>query len=347
MATTRISDLIVPEVFEPYVADEIVRKLNLVQSGAVTRDGNLDRLLAGGGAVFNFPFYNNLAETGEVVASDDPSDVIVPEKVTASNLLVARCVRAVAWQVANLDELLTGSDPMAFIGSRVADFRIGALQKQFLAVVQGIFANNASATDSYHKQNDQRIDLSSANSGTYLKGTTDFNVNALIDAISLLGDAQDGFGMIMVHPLVFANMQKQDVIDTRIPSTAGAPTYYYNGYQIILNNDVPCTVTSGSAVCSTYIFGRDQFRLGFGSVDEPLAYEKNQAQGNGYGISTMYARWCNALAPKGYSYVGASTAVGGPSNASTSTNLANAGSWRRVAGDVRSCQMVELVTRES
>ena len=50
MATTRISDLIVPEVFENYVADEIVRKTNLVQSGAVTRDGNLDRLLAGGGA---------------------------------------------------------------------------------------------------------------------------------------------------------------------------------------------------------------------------------------------------------------------------------------------------------
>ena len=153
--------------------------------------------------------------------------------------------------------------------------------------------------------------------------------------------------MIMVHPLVFANMQKQDVIDTRIPSTASAPTYYYNGYQIILNNNVPVTVTSGSAVCSTYIFGRDQFRLGFGSVDEPLAYEKQQSQGNGYGVSTMYARWCNAIAPKGYSYVGASTAVGGPSNDATSTNLANAGSWRRVVGDVRGCQMVELVTRES
>ena len=130
MATTRITDLIVPEVFEPYVAEEVVRKLNLVQSGAVTRDGTLDRLLNGGGAVFNFPFYNNLAETGEVVATDNPADVITPEKVTANNLLVPRCVRAVAWQVADLDKMLTGSDPMAFIGSRVADYRVGALHRQ-------------------------------------------------------------------------------------------------------------------------------------------------------------------------------------------------------------------------
>lgn len=340
MPTTRLSDLIVPEIFEQYVADEITRKTNLIQSGVVSRSGKLDALLNGGGATFNFPFYNNLSDSGETIATDNPADIIVPNKNSASNLIVPRCVRTASWEVADLDELLTGSDPMAFIGSRVADYRLGRLQAQFLAVVKGIFANNATADDDYHDQNDQRLDISGA---SYSKGTTDFSVNALIDAISLLGDAQDGFGMIMVHPLVFANMQKQDVIDTRIPSTASAPVYYYNGYQIILNQDLP----HASGVCSTYIFGRDQFKLGFGSVKEPVAFEKHQAQGNGYGVTTMYNRWCNAFAPKGYSYVGGTTAVGGPSNEATSGNLASAGSWRRVAGDVRSVKMVELVTRET
>ena len=138
-------------------------------------------------------------------------------------------------------------------------------------------------------------------------------------------------------------MQKQDIIDTRIPSGASAPVRYYNGYQIILNQDLPNT----GGVYSTYIFGRDQFKLGFGSVKEPIAFEKHQAQGNGYGVTTMYNRWCNAIAPKGYSYVGSGFAVGGPANDTTSGALSTASSWRRVCGDKRSVKMVELVTRET
>lgn len=337
MPTTRLSDLIVPEIFEPYLADEITRKTNLIQSGTVVRDGKLDSLLNGGGASFNMPFYDNLTDAPESIATDNPSDTITPNKNTASNLVVHRCVRTSAWEVADLDEMLTASDPMGFIASRVADYRLGRLQEQFLSVVKGIFANNATASDDYHNQNDQRWVVSGT---TYSAGVTDFNVNHLIDAISLMGDAQDGLGMIMVHPRVFANMQKQDIIDTRIPSGASAPVRYYNGYQIILNNNMPVDQTG--KIFSTYIFGANQFKLGFGQVKDPVDAEKHQAQGNGYGVTTMYTRWCNAIAPKGYSFVGSPASVGGPSN----TEFATAGSWRRVVGDVRSVKMVELVTRE-
>lgn len=338
MATTRIQDLIIPEVFEPYLADEITRKTNLIQSGTVTRDSKLDSLLNGGGSSFNIPFYDNLSDTLESIATDNPADVIVPNKNTASNLVVHRCVRTSAWEVADLDEMLSGDDPMGFIASRVADYRLGRLQEQFLSVVKGIFANNATASDDYHSQNDQRLDISGA---SYSAGVTDFSVDALIDAISLMGDAQDGLGMIMVHPRVFANMQKQDIIDTRIPSGASAPVRYYNGYQIILNNNMPVDQTG--KIFSTYIFGQNQFKLGFGAVKKPLDVKEHPEQGNGYGVTTMYNRWCNAFAPKGYSFVATPSSVGGPSN----TEFETAGSWRRVVGDVRSVKMVELVTRES
>ena len=139
MATTRLQDLIVPEVYEGSQTDEITRKLNLIQSGTVARSEKLDSLLNGGGATFNFPFYNNLSDSGETIATDNPSDVIVPEKASASNLVVARCVRTASWEVADIDEMLTADDPMAFISSRTLDFRLGCLQKQFMSVVKGIF----------------------------------------------------------------------------------------------------------------------------------------------------------------------------------------------------------------
>lgn len=339
MPTTRIDDVIVPEIFEAYVADNVARKSNIIQSGVITRDGEIDDLLAGGGSVFTIPMWNDIGNSEETIATDNPADIIVPKKNTATSLQIPRCVRTVSWEVANLTKVLAGADPMAFIASRVSKYRTDRLQAQFLSIVKGIFANNATVTDDYHEQNDQRWDVSGS---AYSAGTTDFNVNHLIDAISLMGDAQDGFGMIMVHPLVYANMQKQDIIDTRVPSGADAPVRYYNGYQIILNNDLP----HANGVCSTYIFGKDQFRLGLGTAEDPIAVEKHQAQGNGYGVTTMYNRWSNAIAPKGYSYIGTGFAKGGPANDTTSGAFSTASSWRRVTGDVRNIKMVELVTRE-
>lgn len=343
MATTRIQDLIVPEVFASYVNDLQTRKLNIIRSGAVTVDSELSSYLNGAGSEFNFPFFGLLGETGEHIGSDDPNDRIVPEKVSAKNLKVARCIRTSAWQVANLDKILTAEDPMAYIGTQVADNRSGAFQRQFLSVCKGIFANNASASDDYHTQNDQRLDVSGV---SYSKGTTDFSASHLIDAISKLGDNQDGLGMIMVHSLVFANIQKQDLIDTRLPSDGSAPRYYYNGYEIIVNDLLPVTVTAGSAVCSTYIFGRDQFRLGFGNVDNPVDFDVDKFGGNGMGITTMFNKYCNAVAPRGYSYIGTGYGVGGPANADATGSFDKATSWQRVTSN-KNCKMIELVTRES
>lgn len=336
MATTRITDLIVPEVFEKYSADETTRKLNIVQAGVMSRDENLDTLLNGGGKTFNFPFYDVLTDTGEFVATDDPNDRLLPEKTSAKNLIVPACTRTCGYEVANLDKYLTGDDPMTYIVSKLSDKRMGLLQKQFLSVVKGIFANNATASDDYHSQNDQRLDISGS---SYSKGTTDFSVFALIDAIAKMGDAQDGLGMIMVHSLVFSNMQKQDIIATRLPSDGVAPTYYYNGYQIIVNDLLPHT----NGVCSSYIFGRDQFRLGFGSVTDPIADYRDELGGNGMGITTIVNRWRNAIAPKGYSFINNSLGdEGGPSN----TEFETAASWRRVCGSNKTTKMIELVTRE-
>ena len=45
---TRIEDVVVPEIFTPYVQQLTEQKSRIIQSGAVTRDGTLDNALAGG-----------------------------------------------------------------------------------------------------------------------------------------------------------------------------------------------------------------------------------------------------------------------------------------------------------
>lgn len=55
MASTRISDIIVPEVFFDYMAKDTMEKTELFRSGALRPDGELSAKLSGGGRTFNVP----------------------------------------------------------------------------------------------------------------------------------------------------------------------------------------------------------------------------------------------------------------------------------------------------
>lgn len=339
MATTRLADLIIPEIYNKYTADKVVTLTNLIQSGVIKRDATLDTLLSGGGSCFNFPLWNNLAEDNSNTASDDPQERLVPQKVTATNIVVPRCIRTHGWEVADIDEVLTNEDAMAYIAERDVQNRVILLQNQWLAVVKGIFANNATVTDAYHTQDDMRLDISSS---AYSAGTTDFSATALINALAKLGDHMDDDFVLMVHPLVYANMKKQDLITVLQPSEVGAkPISMYGNCPVIVNSKLPCT----SGVCSTYIFGKDQFKIGFGSPKVPVDYYEDKLAGNGYGITTMIVRWINAIAPNGFSFVG-TIGTKSPDDTANSNMLANANSWRRVA-ERQNIKMLELVTREA
>ena len=55
MAVTRISDVIVPEVFASYMFKDTTERTKLFQSGAMRMDSELAARLAGGGRTINVP----------------------------------------------------------------------------------------------------------------------------------------------------------------------------------------------------------------------------------------------------------------------------------------------------
>ena len=68
--TTRVSDIIVPEVFTPYTQNMTEEKSRLVQSGLLARSEALDNLLAGGGLTFQMPSFRDLDNDEERVSTD-------------------------------------------------------------------------------------------------------------------------------------------------------------------------------------------------------------------------------------------------------------------------------------
>lgn len=347
MAVTQIADVVVPEIFSPYVQQMTESKSRLIMSGAVVRDSALDADLAGGGVTFNRPSFKDLDDSTENVSTDNPASSSTPNKIGTATEIQVRLSRNNSWSSMDLAAALAGVDPMGAIASRVSDYWVRREQAAFVATMTGVFANNDAATDSYHTQYDMTHDVSGA---SFVDGVTNFSAEAFIDACLTMGDSMDALGMIMVHSVVYARMLKNNLIDF-IPdstnsnstpnagNTKGIPTFL--GRIVIVDDNVPFS----GGVFQSWLFGAGAVRNGRGSPKVPTEVEREAAAGDGGGQEILYNRveWC--LAPVGFAYIG-TPASGGPSNATTSNNLGNAGSWRRVFTERKQIKIARLITRE-
>lgn len=344
---TQVADVVVPEIFTPYVQQLTEQKARLIQSGAMVRDPAIDQLLAGGGLTFNVPSWRDLDDDDERVSTDsvpaeytggvaDPD----PKKIESDTEIAVRLSRNNSWSTADLAATLAGADPAGAIADRVAYYWARRLQAAFVATMKGIFADNdAAPAGTEHVQYDLTNDISG---GGYVAGVTDFSAEAFLDAALTMGDSQEGLTMVMVHSVVYNRMQKNNLIDF-IPDARGEvmiPTFL--GREVIIDDGVPAT----GGVYQSWMFGPGAVRLGMGSPKVPTEIERLAGAGNGGGAETLYNRVEWALHPVGHKYAGTAP-KGGPSNAATSNNLAHASSFQRVFPERKQIKIARLITREA
>ncbi|WAX22437.1 major capsid protein [Pseudomonas phage MiCath] len=343
MAVTQIADVVVPEIFSPYVQTLTKEKSRIIRSGAVVVDGGLSSLLGGGGFTFNDPSFKDLDQTAENVSSDDPGTNSTPDKIGTLTEIQVRLSRNMSWSSMDLSADLAGADPMNAIANRVANYWTLRLQKAFVATINGVFADNAAAPSGgdTHTQNDMTHNVSGS---AFVAGVTNFSAEAFIDATATMGDSMDELGMVMMHSLVYARALKNNLIDFISDSINGQavriPTFL--GRVVVVDDGMPRT----GGVFDTWLFGSGAVRTGMNSPRVPTEVDRAPSAGNGGGQETLYNRTEWIIHPNGHAFIGSSTASGGPTNANTAGNLANAGSWRRVFPERKQVQIARLITRE-
>ena len=340
MAITKITDVIVPEIFTPYVQNLTEEKIAFSLGGAVVRNPVIDNLLSGGGLTFNVPNWKDLTNDEENTVSDDETTLATPKKTGTFQEVAVRLSRHQAWSSMDLAAVLAGSDPMESIAQRVAYYWARRAQAAMIATLTGVFADNAAApSGSEHVQDDLTIDIKGA---SYTAGVTDFNAESFIDACTTLGDSAEDVTAVAVHSVVYSRMQKNNLIDF-IPDASGQimiPTYL--GRRVIVDDAMPAS----AGVYESWLFGSGVVQLGVGSPAVPTEIEREASAGNGGGQDILHNRvmWC--LHPTGHAYVGTAP-NGGPTNAATSNNLAAAGSWARRAPERKQVKLARLITREA
>lgn len=359
MAAVQVSDVIVPEVFTPYAQALTEEKARLIQSGVMVSSPLLNQLLAGGGKTFNVPSWGDLDasdSTGaENVATDDIADIQVasfesgtptdanrgdatPKKIATLKEVAARMVRNQSWSSTGLSRELAGDDPMAAIAGRVAYYWIRRLQRIFVSTWNGVIADNllAPGGSDTHTQYDLINDISGA---SFVDGVTNFSAEAFIDAATLMGDSQQNLTAVMVHSIVYARMQKNNLIDF-IPDARGEvdiPTFL--GREVIVDDGMPKT----GSVYDSWLFGPAAAQFGEAMDDVPTEVHRQALAGNGGGQEVLTTRRVYSIHPTGHAYVQGTIPDGGPSN----TNLAAAANWSRRYPERKQIKFAVLRTREA
>lgn len=342
---TSVADVIVPEVFSPYVQNTSMELSALIRSGAIVSSPVLSNLLAGGGLTFNEPFFKDLDNEEENTPVDDYTQLSAPKKITTSDEKQVRLNRNQSWSSTDLASQLAGADPMMAIANRVANYWSLRIQAAFVATITGIFADNdavPTGTDT-HDQYDMTQDVSDEGGGSYAAGSTDFSAEAFLDACQTMGDAMGNLTLVMVHSVVYTRMLKNNLIDFISDSVNGnaisVPTFL--GRRVVVDDGI----TNAAGVFHTWLFGAGAVQMGNYPPPVPTETERKPDAGVGGGQDILYSRQQWIMHPVGHAYIG-NAPKGGPKNTSGTAPLNAAASWSRVFPERKQIRIARLITRE-
>ncbi len=305
--TTRLADIIIPEVFTPYTNKKTMELSALFQSGIVVNDTSMNTLASAAATHVSMPFFGDLTGDAETVIEDAD---LTPGGISALQDVATIVRRARMWGSTDLAAALSGANPASIIGDLVASYWAREHQKELIAVLGGVFGAAS--------MSGLVADISGGAGAAAV-----WSGSAFVDACQKLGDAKENLNAIAVHSATESLLRKQDMIEYIPNSQGGMPIPYYQGKRLIVDDG--CPVSAG--VYTSYIFGAGALAFGNGSPAGFVPTEVARVATKGSGIDYLISRKTFILHPRGVKWLGGTVAN---AESATRAELATASNWVRV-----------------
>lgn len=297
MDITKIADVIVPELFNPYVVNRTMELSALIQCGIVTNNVEFDKLASEAARTHNMPFFEDLNGESEPVLEDKK---MTPDKIGSNKDVSTTIFRQKMWGASNLSAALAGADPMKAVGDLVAAFWARDMQKELIAVLTGVFGTVPASGDggtAETRMQDHILDLSAMTKAE----SKVISAAAILDACQLLGDAQSQLTGLAMHSATKTYLKKRELIETQRDSN-NVEFDTYQGRRVTVDDG--CPVDEGG-IYTTYLFGNGAVALGNGSPVGYVPTEMDRDKQTGAGVDYLINRRAYILHPRGIAYTGA------------------------------------------
>lgn len=334
MATTLVSDVIVPEIWVPYMREAATYKTALFRSGIIDyQDPELQQLVSGKGAsIINMPFWQPMS--GDAENLSDSSSLTPKAESTAQDKAVKH-FRGDARQWNLLSRFMSGDDPGQMIADKWAQWWAEDMQKnRLIPSLTGIFATTLASSHA--------LDVSIAD-GNNAAASNKIGNAAIRDSMFLLGDHWMDFDVIVMHSVPFKTLQDLDLITFEPISEQDLKIPTYMGRTVIVDDDCPVVAggTSGY-VYTSYIFQRGSVAFAEENLDMTVGPFGTAAFETDRDIlannTTMVTRRHFVMHPRGVAFTGT------PSGQSpTNAELEAGANWTKKYSD-KNIRIVQLKT---
>ena len=251
MATTKISDVIVPEVLSSMASAQISNYLDFETTGITSADyNNVD--IREGGNFAEVRFYNQLDATdADEVLEDDKS--LTPAKISTGKDIGVVCHRGKAWGSRDLAFILSGDDPQKEISKQIGKYWAQRISAALISVLNGNF--NASGP----------LGTGATYPHTYSVGVTTgakilFTHTNALATMNLLGDAMNDFDVIIMHSKVYTDLVTAKLTTWSLgfnpENTKVDGNDSYLGKKIIVSDKVPVDVSTPTYPIYTTYFAK-------------------------------------------------------------------------------------------
>jgi hypothetical protein len=346
MPVVQLADVIQPEFFSAYLAENSMTSTALYESGVLVANPLMEAEVSAGGNTVNVPFWGDLvspADPGGVdpnLSNDVPTALSTPNKITAHNQVVRKSYLNNSWGAMSFAGELAGSDPINRIAERILSYWNRTYEYRLIQSLIGIALSNAA-----NNASDMVVDISAATvaAPVTINGTQytspNFTRNAVIDAAGTIGDRQQDFKAIAMHSSVYREASKNNEIEFIRDSDNNIMFSTYAGMAVIQDDSLAMAAGKYMSV----IFGPDA--VGFASGDPATGFGteawRYPDQGMGGGASVLFSRRNSIIHPLGFTFTGTNVAGASPASA----ELALAANWTRVAFARKSIPLCFLLTK--
>lgn len=294
MAITKIADVIVPELFNPYVINRTMELCALVQSGIIVNSPEFDKLASEAARTHNMPFFEDLTGDSEPTLEDKK---MTPAKIGSNKDVSTTILRQKMWSSTNLAASLGGSDPMKAIGDLTASYWARDMQKELIALLTGIFGTyTPDGGTETTPMKDHILDITKQSSAA----AKNISAAAFIDACQLMGDAQRLLTDVVMHSATKAYLKKNNLIQTERDST-DVEFDRYQGRRVTVDDGCP---VNKDGTYTTYLFSQGAIALGNGNPVGHVATEFDRDKQTGGGIDYLINRKAYILHMRGVAYTG-------------------------------------------